>query len=71
MGGSLYYSADESNARGVTTLIKNCSAKKIIQQIADKNGRYLIIIIQKDGEEIAICNLYAPNCDKPEFFLQK
>ena len=68
-GGNSYYSAGESNARGVTTLIKVNSSIKVIQQIQDKEERYLLVIARKDDEEIAICNFYSPNLNKPEFFV--
>ena len=37
--------------------------------IKDVNGRFVLIDIEIEGKRFAIVNVYAPNEDKPEFFL--
>ena len=34
----------------------------------DENGRYVMVKVVND--EMALCNIYAPNTDDPEFFVQ-
>ena len=35
---------------------------------SDPNGRFIICDIKANGKMITLCNLYAPNDDKPDFF---
>lgn len=34
----------------------------------DLEGRCIMCVINHQGHKIALCNIYAPNEDKPEFF---
>ena len=50
------------------TLIKQGKDLKVMQSIADSEGRYCIVEIEYRQTQIVIANIYAPNEDKPEFF---
>ena len=45
-GSEIYYSSGESNARGVMIPFNNKFKSKVKKQINDKNGCYLILLIQ-------------------------
>ena len=49
-------------------MIKNNSNFVLNQQIADKNRRYLILVITIDDKKWVLVNCYAPNEDDPKFF---
>lgn len=41
---------------------------KVLGQICDKEGRYIIIDLEVGDLTLMICNIYAPNKDDPIFF---
>ena len=53
----------------MTTLINRNSPIKVTQCIFDIAGTYIITVVEKDEQEMAIVNLYAPNQDTPEYFV--
>ena len=66
--GKILYSHGETNARGVAILYKHGTNYEIHKVYGDLAGRLLIIDVSLNENRVAICNLYAPNDDKPEFF---
>ena len=66
--GEIFFSHGTSSSNGVATLIKDNTNFSITNEIKDKEGRYLIIEAKIGDQNIAICNLYAPNSDSPAFF---
>ena len=69
MGGRIYYSHGDHNARGTSILIKKKSQIKIKHIHAHKDGRWLILQTIIGNSEINLCNVYAPNDDNPQFFI--
>ena len=62
-----FFSGIASNKAGVAILFNNNFPFKVLRQICDREGRYIIIDLV--GELIlTICNIYAPNKDNPIFF---
>ena len=68
-GGKIIFSDGESNSRGVAILFNRNLNPKNVSQEKDTEGRYVITTFNIDEVSYAICNLYAPNQDKPKFFV--
>ena len=67
-GGDIVYSHGNSKARGVCILLQK-GMKKLISDIErDDCGRRIKINIVINSVVLCICNIYAPNLDKPSFF---
>ena len=49
-----------------------CLKKEIIykETFKDNEGRVVSTVIQDSGEELFLCNIYAPNKDRPDFFCE-
>ena len=65
----ILYSHGESNARGVAILFKPKLNVQIAKTTIDKNGRYIIADCTINDKPITLVNIYAPNSDEPQFFL--
>ena len=68
-GGDMFFSHGKNDSRGVVILFKNTITKEIHNVIADPLGRYLIIDVTLDDIRCTLCNIYGPNTDSPNFFL--
>ena len=68
-GGQAFWSHGSTAKRGVCILIKKCLGIEIEQQIQDTEGRMIGISFKYKGELFALVNIYAPNEDNPEFFV--
>ena len=71
-GGRCIFSHGTKTSRGVAILFKKdffCNINKIC---SDNEGRFLICELSfgDDSEAICLCNIYAPNYDSPNFFVQ-
>ena len=69
-GGDIYFAHGDSNSRGVAILVKKNIPLKINDLISDDNGRYIILDAHVGDKDITLANLYAPNEDSPNFFLE-
>ena len=69
-GGDIYYSHGETNARGVAILIKKTTPIIVRNQINDLSGRYVILDVTIGDKDFTLANVYGPNDDNPEFFLE-
>ena len=67
-GGKVIFTYFCANKTGCGCLMGNKFQFSIDQIIRDKEGRFLIIVINVDGETYTIANLYCPNKDDPTFF---
>ena len=68
-GGEAIWSIGTASGRGVGILLRK-NFRGIVKQIEkDTFGRYIILQLDLDGQLIVICNLYAPNSDCPDFFI--
>ena len=62
------FSGNAGNKAGVAFLFNNDFAFKVLRQMCDKEGRYIIIDLEVGELILTICNIYAPNKDDPFFF---
>ena len=67
-GGRIYFAHGSSEARGVCIMFDNSIDFKVLNTIADTEGRYLILDVTLDSKRITLANIYGPNDDKPDFF---
>ena len=69
-GGPIYFSHGNTNARGVAILIsKKCDVThKLLEK--DISGRRLTVQLEYQEQKFAISNIYAPNNDDPDFFIE-
>ena len=67
-GGKIVFAHGASNARGVCLLIQKGIDCRILRQVPDKEGRFLIIELKVEEKILTITNIYAPNKDTPAYF---
>lgn len=68
--GQLFHSTFQGKARGVAILVnKNVSFSPSLT-ISDPNGRYVLVIGKLFNFNVVLANIYAPNCDDPQFFVR-
>lgn len=68
-GGHIIFSHAESNARGVAIIFKRNLSYKILEIAKDTEGRILAIKLQVNDQQVVLANVYAPNSDQPQFFI--
>lgn len=69
-GGKVMYANGTSASKGVLILASRDSDVTVDRQVCDVNGRYLLAEITINSFVFVICNIYAPNQDSPNFFLE-
>ena len=67
-GYTALFSSLASNKVGVTVLFNNNFPFKILRQLCDKEGRYIIVDLEVGELTLTLCNIYAPNTNDPAFF---
>ena len=67
-GYKAFCSGFASNKAGVAILFNNNFTFKVLRQICDNEGRYIIMDLDVGELILTICNIYAPNKDDPIFF---
>jgi len=67
-GGDIYMSHWKSNSGGVGILIAPHLNYDLISEYTDTDGRVIIIEILINDRKLTLCNSYAYNEDKPQFF---
>lgn len=65
--GQVYSAPGNGASRGVATLISKKISFKLVKQIADKDGRYLILFGLLQSEKCVLVNIYAPNTGQSTF----
>ena len=68
--GDMYFSHGTGAPKGVVISFKQNVHKTIHKCITDKEGRYVVLDIEVDDIRCTLVNLYAPNEDEPEFFIE-
>ena len=68
-GGKMYHSCKSSQSAGVSILFAKNFEYEILTETKDESGRYLILVIKVEEKVYTLCNVYGPNSDDPEFFL--
>ena len=69
-GGRIFFNHWKSNARGTAILIDRNVKFQLKSCYKDKQGRCIKISIEVGDRIITITNLYAPNADDPNFFVE-
>ena len=69
-GSKIYYSAYDSAARGVCILLGKNFPGKVMDHYHDNQGRFSGIKIEVEDKLIAVGNVYAPNSDNPDYFVE-
>ena len=64
-----WFSSYASNSRGVAILISNSISVKVNSILKDPEGRFLIMSINMNGSPVVLANIYGPNDDNPQFYL--
>ena len=67
-GGDIIFNHGSTNARGVCILMPKGLKNNICNIYKDQCGRILRILMNIDEMEFAICCIYAPNNDSPNFY---
>ena len=68
-GGKTFWSHGSSEAKGVGILIKKNVDIEIVKASNDSEGRWVCLEYSEKGEKFCLLNVYAPNQDEPEFFV--
>jgi len=66
----VYQSNFSSKARGVAILIRKSIPFIFNSVSADSGGRYVLVTGEINSIPVALLNIYAPNCDCPDFFVR-
>lgn len=68
-GNDIFFAHGKTDSCGVAILFKGSVTKEIHNVIRDTNGRFIILDITLDDTRCTLCNIYGPNNDNPQFFL--
>ena len=66
----MHFSHGTGASKGVAILFKQNVHKTIHNCITDKEGIYVVLDIELDDIRCTLVNLYSPNEDEPEFFIE-
>ena len=69
-GEKAWFCSHTSNSRGVAILIRNNLSVVLDSVYSDPDGRVLIISASIDDVPLILVNVYGPNHDNPDFFLE-
>ena len=62
--------AEGSNSKGTCILIHKSLPFTVYKSILDKDGRYVIIHAEFNGLRLTLCNMYGPNEDNADFYIE-
>lgn len=68
--GQAYHNTFTQKKRGVSILFSKHLKIQVDKEFKDKEGRVIILLVNLFGQHIIIGNIYAPNVEDPDFFLQ-
>ena len=68
--GEIIFSEGDSNARGVSILVHPKSEVKSSEIQTDSTGRLICLKIQINDRTFTLANIYGPNEDKKDFYLE-
>ena len=69
-GEFAWFASFSSKSRGVAILIRNSMSVRVISELCDPNGRFLILNCTLNDVPVTLVNIYAPNNDDPDFLLE-
>ena len=68
-GGDIIFSHGNSAARGTAILFDKDTPVQILNSYTDPEGRFIILDLELNGLRLTLSNVYAPNEDSPDFFI--
>ncbi len=68
-GEHAWFCSYSSNSRGVAILIRKSVKVVFDDSFCDPEGRFLILSVKMNDLPVLLVNVYAPNHDDPDFFL--
>lgn len=68
--GQAYHNTFKQKKRGVSILFSKHLSIQVEKEYKDKEGRVIVLLVNISGQNIIIANIYAPNIEDPDFFLQ-
>ena len=68
--GLTFLSHGTNRSKGVFVGVRQNFPMNVISVKIDKTGRYVVLQFSHENEKFVLVNLYAPNRDNPEFFLE-
>jgi exonuclease III len=69
LNASVYIAGSSTNSRGVLIAVRKNIDHKIIQVARDNAGNYIVLDLWLYESKFRIINIYGPNKDSPDFFL--
>jgi len=66
---NIFFSHGSTRAKGVCICISSKTNFKLLQQMTDRDGRVIILDIEINNIRYTVANIYAPNEDSPQFFI--
>ena len=61
---NIYFSHGSSNSKGVVIMFSNEFIPKVVKELKDIEGRFIILDIEHDNQTLTIANVYAPTRNK-------
>ena len=68
--GKCYHACHTSRSRGSCILFSRNTQHELIKEIRDDSGNFMIVICKISTEVFAFINVYGPNRDQPQFFVE-
>ena len=69
-GQAKFCSHSSNSCRGVAILFKPSLKVSFLSCYFDKEGRYIVLQVKVDDTELILVNIYGPNKDSPEIFVE-
>ena len=69
-GGKVLFSSATTSSKGAMLLFRKHLKIEIHKTVADENGRYICVEVEYNQHKFLLVNLYAPNVDSPDFFVE-
>lgn len=69
-GGPVFYSHGTNASKGVAILFRKNFNVNIITSEHDQEGRRVIVRFNYEDFQLLACNVYGPNTDQPDFFIE-
>ena len=67
--GTMYFAHGTGYSKGACITFQKGQPINVHKVCTDPNGRYVIMDTEINGFRITLCNVYGPNNDNPEFYV--